>query len=50
MLTPVSDEDRLYDSLWREKFGEPLPILGGGDCVREVLELPVRKSDWPEAA
>jgi hypothetical protein len=45
----MSDEDRLLDALWREKFGEPLPILGGGDFVREVLGLPVA-DDRPAAA
>jgi hypothetical protein len=45
----MTEEDRELDALWREKFGEPLPILGGGDFVREVLGLPVGE-DRPEAA
>jgi len=43
MLSPMSEEDRVLDALWRETFGEPMPILGGGAFVREVLGLPVGK-------
>ena len=50
MMTPMSDEDRLLDALWREKFGVPLPILGGGDFVREVLGLATGAGGLPEAA
>lgn len=37
MQTPMTDEDRELDGLWRERFGEPLPILGAGEFVRAVL-------------
>ena len=35
LLTP--EEVRL-DQLWREHFGQPLPILGAGHIVREILK------------
>jgi len=36
----MTDEDRALDALWRERFGEPLPILGAARIVRTVLGLP----------
>lgn len=45
MLSPLTDEDRELDALWREKFGEPLPIMGGGDFVRVVLGLPPKQQE-----
>lgn len=36
-MTPMTDEDRALDALWRQHFGEPLPILGAGPFVRQVL-------------
>nr|MBB5292260.1 hypothetical protein [Brevundimonas basaltis] len=42
----MTDEDRELDALWRERFGEPLPILGAADIVRAVLA----RSDPPPAA
>lgn len=44
MQAPMTDEDRELDSLWRERFGEPLPILGAGEFVRAVLR---DKADGP---
>lgn len=39
-MTPdMSNEDRALDVLWRERFGEPLPILGAGEIVLEVLAM-----------
>lgn len=40
MLDTMTDEDRALDALWRDRFGEPLPILGAADIVRAVLGLP----------
>lgn len=37
MLTQMTDEDRALDALWRERFGEPLPILGAAGLIRTVL-------------
>lgn len=37
MLTQMTDEDRALDALWREKFGEPLPILGAAEVIRTIL-------------
>ena len=37
MLNHMTDEDRTLDKLWREKFGEPLPILGAADVIWDVL-------------
>ena len=39
MLSLMTDEDRELDALWRERFGEPLPILGAARIVRTVLGL-----------
>lgn len=36
----MTNEDRALDVIWRERFGEPLPILGASQIVREVLGLP----------
>lgn len=33
----MTDEDLAYDRLWRERFNVPLPMLGGGDVVRQIL-------------
>lgn len=33
----MSAEDRELDRLWREAFGQPLPILGAASVVRPVL-------------
>ena len=35
----MTSEERELDRLWRERFGQPLPILGAPEVVREVLEL-----------
>jgi len=37
----ISDEDIELDKRWRARFGEPLPILGAGRIVREVLARPI---------
>ena len=34
-LTP---EDQALDDLWRTCFNQPLPIIGAGDVVREILK------------
>ncbi|RZJ02279.1 MAG: DNA methylase [Brevundimonas sp.] len=34
----MTAEDRALDVLWREAFGEPLPILGAGQFVTQVLK------------
>jgi len=39
----MTDDDRELDALWREKFGEPLPILGASEIVRRVLGLKPQK-------
>jgi hypothetical protein len=46
----MTEEDRELDALWRERFGEPLPILGAGKFVREVLEQPEEFDPLPRAA
>lgn len=33
----MSEEDERLDLKWRERFGEPLPICGGGEIVRQIL-------------
>ena len=33
----LTDDDFAYDLLWRETFKQPLPMLGGGDTVRQIL-------------
>lgn len=37
MRTPLTEEDQDLDRQWRETFGEPMPILGGGDIVRQII-------------
>jgi hypothetical protein len=39
----LSPEDRVLDDLWRERFGEPLPILGSGEIVRRILAADPRQ-------
>ncbi|MEH6663955.1 MAG: hypothetical protein V7678_03825 [Brevundimonas sp.] len=33
----MTPDDEALDVLWRERFGQPLPILGAGDAVRAIL-------------
>lgn len=33
----MSAEDMALDALWREAFGEPLPMMGASDIVRTIL-------------
>jgi len=33
----MTDDDHVYDLLWRECFDAPLPVLGGGEAVRQIL-------------
>lgn len=42
MRTPMTQEDQDLDRQWRETFGEPLPILGAGDIVRQILDEAVQ--------
>lgn len=50
-MTPqMTDEDRELDALWRERFGEALPILGAGDFVRAVLRESEDQSCLADAA
>ena len=37
MQSPLTKEDQELDRQWRATFGEPMPILGGGDIVRQIL-------------
>lgn len=37
MKTPLDLEDLELDRLWRARFGQPLPLLGCAELVREVL-------------
>jgi len=37
MTQPMTDEDRELNILWRQMFGQPLPILGAADVARQVL-------------
>jgi hypothetical protein len=36
----MTEEDQELDRLWRATFGEPMPIMGGGDIVRSILAEP----------
>ena len=38
VVPPFGDEDVELDRLWREQFGEPLPIRGCGDVAWQLLE------------
>jgi len=33
----MSPEDAALDLLWRDTFGEPLPMMGAADIVRTIL-------------
>lgn len=33
----MSPEDAALDVLWRNTFGEPLPMMGAADIVRTIL-------------
>ncbi len=37
MNTLSSHDDLELDRMWRETFGQPLPLLGCAELVREVL-------------
>ena len=50
MQPQMTDEDRELDALWRDRFGEPLPILGAGDFVRVVLANHQARTALAEAA
>jgi len=49
MLIEMTEEDRALDALWREKFGEPLPILGAGVVIKAVLGDPQERSELEAA-
>lgn len=34
----MTTEDVELDRLWRARFGQPLPMLGCADIVRQILE------------
>ncbi|WP_332658842.1 DNA methylase [Brevundimonas sp.] len=34
----MSSEDMELDRQWRARFGQPLPMLGCADIVRQILE------------
>ena len=36
-MRTISDEDARLNALWMEHFAQPVPMLGAGDLVREVL-------------
>ncbi|CAN5288373.1 hypothetical protein BH10PSE1_BH10PSE1_25100 [soil metagenome] len=36
-MPPTSNEDLELDQLWREMFGQPLPMLGAPEVVRAIL-------------
>lgn len=48
----MSPEDEELDRLWREAFGQPLPILGAACVVRPILlrHAPGGAPAAPEAA
>jgi len=50
MLTHMTDEDRALDALWRERFGEPLPILGAAEAIRLILARSDERVEAEEAA
>lgn len=33
----MSPDDMALDALWRDTFGEPLPMMGAADIVRTIL-------------
>lgn len=33
----LSPEDQALDDLWRKHFGQPLPIMGAGETVKQIL-------------
>ena len=37
-MTPESEEEIELDRLWREAFGQPLPLLGAPDIARAILD------------
>lgn len=34
----LSPEDRALDHLWRQRFDQPLPIIGASDVVQTILK------------
>lgn len=47
-MTVMSAEDEMLDALWREAFGQPLPMLGAPDIARRILAE--HRSKIPKAA
>lgn len=48
MRPPLTKEDQDLDRQWRETFGEPMPILGGGEIVRQILKEARARQSQPE--
>ena len=36
-MSPLDPEDAELDHLWRERYGQPLPLRGCAELVREIL-------------
>ena len=36
--TEMTPEEAELDEQWRARFGQPLPILGCADIVRQILQ------------
>lgn len=34
---PLSREDQILDRIWRERFGQPMPMTGAAGIVRAIL-------------
>jgi hypothetical protein len=43
-MLPISDEDKELDALWRELFGQPLPMLGAPELARSIIAQHLLKS------
>lgn len=42
MQPSLDHEDRVLDRMWRERFGQPLPMLGAKAMVLAILGLSER--------
>ena len=45
MSPQLSPDDAELDELWREAFGQPLPLLGAPEIAREILARHARATE-----
>lgn len=52
MSRDLTPEDARLDQLWRERFGQPLPMIGAPEVARRILRehgIPVQRPNASKA-